>query len=91
MKEIYDLAGWFENAEKERQKLTNYWMKVTMGLLNDEKVDGEYVHHIYCNASRQEPVGNSICCCPIGRRIKMLKFELKKATLPILVVDNSIV
>lgn len=32
--------------------------------------DGEYVHMLHCNASRDEPVGCYGCSCPIGRRFK---------------------
>lgn len=40
-------------------------------LLEDRPLpNGNYIHVLTCNASRLEPVGNEMCSCPIGRRIK---------------------
>jgi len=43
----------------------------TETLLNDEPaIDGQYIHTITCNAGRNKPVGNDMCSCGIGRRIR---------------------
>jgi hypothetical protein len=48
-------------------------------LLDDQPINGQYVHHLFCNAGRDKPVGNDMCSCPIGRRIK----AAKRAALPV--------
>jgi hypothetical protein len=56
-------------------------LQVHERLLMDEPNErGEYVHHIYCNASRLQPVGNDMCSCPIGRRIKASTAQLTALT-----------
>jgi hypothetical protein len=40
-------------------------------LLDDQPLpDGTYVHHLTCNASHREPVGNAMCSCPLWKRIR---------------------
>lgn len=49
--------------------------KTVVALITDSKHNGEYVHSSHCNASRQQPVGNDMCSCGIGKRIKALTAE----------------
>lgn len=53
------------------------FFETVSAILEDRPVasTGEYVHVTWCNASRHQPVGNDMCVCPIGRRIKALKGE----------------
>lgn len=42
--------------------------------------DGRYVHGLTCNASRSKPVGNDMCSCAIGRRIKQAESSVSRLT-----------
>lgn len=70
-----------DGAEKEllrRIQLGEEYEKAFNALINDEPLDGQYIHTVTCNAGRHQPVGNPGCSCGIGRRIKDTKWELEK-------------
>lgn len=64
--------------KQEMSEEASRWFRLLNALLSDEKVNGEYVHGLTCNASRQQPVGNEMCSCPIGRRIKLARLGKKE-------------
>lgn len=52
---------------------------------------GEYVHLLFCSASRKFRIGeqNQCCCCGIGRRIKKLRSERDAALKEVLRKDTA--
>jgi len=70
----------YEYSECTMLKLEQIGLLEEMAALLEDRPlpNGEYIHILTCNASRREPVGNEMCSCPIGRRIKNLKTDLKR-------------
>lgn len=72
-----DIAGKALLGEVERLRAANLQQikdgaEVMLALLEDRPIGGEYIHAVHCNADRREPVGNGMCSCRIGKRIKQI-------------------
>jgi cell division protein FtsB len=55
----------------ENEKLKELYRQYTTG-------EAKYYHDVWCNASRQQPMGCEGCSCTIGHQIKQLQAEIEK-------------
>ena len=71
--------------QQERDEL---FATAKAAIMDEPQPNGEYVHALHCNASRQQPVGNDMCSCPLGRRIKKQSAHLERLTEALRTIAN---
>lgn len=59
----------YEELSAEKKELTEKYQEYTTG-------KAKHYHDVWCNVSREEPMGYEGCSCTIGKKVKALQAEL---------------